>query len=165
MHFSWKFDFSNMYAKLDPSKIDSCVLYPLKINQIPQYLLFPPDIPCGFFWSSKDNGKLAVGDTTASIKDAKCTENSSTTSSLWEATKVRHPRQAGRGESLSIVTQLFFLVQELESAQLALKPHSKLLHKPQPGEKYRVRCVEGRNGRSCRERKSSKLLLWANKMV
>lgn len=43
-----------MYEKLDPSKIDSCVLYPLQINQMPQYPALPADIPCGFFWSSKE---------------------------------------------------------------------------------------------------------------
>lgn len=72
MHFSWKLDFSNMYEKLDPSKIDSCVLYLLEINQRPQYPVLPADIPCSFFWSSKGNKshcKLPLGDTAASVKD------------------------------------------------------------------------------------------------
>lgn len=53
----------------------------------------------------------------------------------------------------------------LSQAQLVLKPPSKQLHMPQPGKKYWVRCVEGRNGRSCREKKSREFLLWANNDV
>lgn len=40
MHFSRKLNFSNMYEKLDPSNTDSCVLYSLEINQIPQCHFF-----------------------------------------------------------------------------------------------------------------------------